>query len=147
GEVSNENPKIKYALKTLILRYLINGQGVDSTGEYKHYRDVKDGNIYFANFNGRCQLRLSKTFKNKENLFIEAAEKLKGRHISFGDHGFTFSFLPKIDVYVVLWSGDEEFPPEAQILFSDNVEYYFTAEDLAFVGDTINDRLAEKAFS
>lgn len=35
----------------------------------------------------------------------------------------------------ILWAGDEEFPPSAQILFSDNFPLSFEAEDLAVVGD------------
>ena len=38
-------------------------------------------------------------------------------------------------VRFLLWAGDEEFPPSAQILFSDNFPLCFKAEDLAVVGD------------
>ena len=34
-----------------------------------------------------------------------------------------------------------EFPPNAQILFSDNFRYAFTAEDLAVVGDIVLGRM------
>ena len=36
----------------------------------------------------------------------------------------------------LLWEGDEEFPPSAQILFSDNFPLAFVqGEDMAVVGD------------
>lgn len=147
GAVYGEDENIKYALKTLLLRYLINAKGVKPKGEMIHYRDVPDGNIYYSNFYGRCLMRLSKTFKDKYDLFIKASEALAGEKIEQGDMGYKFRFLNDIFVYVILWKGDEEFPPSAQILFSDNVQYYFSAEDLAFVGDIINDKLAKAAFS
>ena len=36
---------------------------------------------------------------------------------------------------MILWEGDEEFPPSSQILFSDNFPVAFQAEDMAVVGD------------
>jgi len=35
----------------------------------------------------------------------------------------------------ILWEGDEEFPPSAQILFEDNFPYAYQAEDMAVAGD------------
>ena len=33
------------------------------------------------------------------------------------------------------WEGDEEFPPSAQILYSDNFQFGFHAEDMVVAGD------------
>jgi hypothetical protein len=38
---------------------------------------------------------------------------------------------------MILWEGDDEFPPSAQILFSDNFPVSFQAEDMAVMGDVI----------
>ena len=38
---------------------------------------------------------------------------------------------------MILWEGDEEFPPSSQILFSDNFPVSFQAEDMAVMGDVI----------
>ena len=35
--------------------------------------------------------------------------------------------------------GDEEFPPSAQILFSDNFPLAYAAEDAAYIGDVVLD--------
>ena len=45
-------------------------------------------------------------------------------------------------VRLILWAGDDEFPPSAQILFSDNFPAAFTqGEDMAVVGDVTIDML------
>ena len=41
----------------------------------------------------------------------------------------------------LLWAGDEDFPPSAQILFDDNFPAAFTAEDLAAACGAAVDRL------
>jgi len=38
---------------------------------------------------------------------------------------------------MLLWEGDDEFPPSSQILFSDNFPVSFAAEDMAVMGDVI----------
>jgi hypothetical protein len=38
---------------------------------------------------------------------------------------------------MIIWTGDEEFRPSAQILFSDNTPVAFSAEDAAVVGEVM----------
>ena len=40
-------------------------------------------------------------------------------------------------IQLILWEGDDEFPPSSQILFSDNFPASFEAEDMAVMGDVI----------
>lgn len=50
--------------------------------------------------------------------------------------------MPGLQVRLILWEGDDEFPPSAQILFSDNFPVAFTqGEDMAVVGDVTIDML------
>ena len=74
------------------------------------------------------------TRKQAEQL-KKAMEPLNASPYSKGDMGYEFAFMKGLLVRVSIWNGDEEFPPSAQILFSDNFRYAFTAEDMAFVGD------------
>jgi hypothetical protein len=147
GEVDEGNPNIKYSLKTLILRYLLSGKDIEGTGKMINYRDVQDGNLYYHNFYGRCLLRLAKTFKNKFDLLAIALEKLDAECLDLGDLSYRVMFLPNMYLDIIMYAEDEEFSASAQILFSDNVPFYFSAEDLAFVGDTINDKLVKLAYA
>ena len=38
---------------------------------------------------------------------------------------------------ILIWQGDEEFPPNAQILYSDNFAEGFAAEDRVVAGDIL----------
>ncbi|MFZ7119952.1 MAG: DUF3786 domain-containing protein [Eubacteriaceae bacterium] len=146
GEILN-NANVKYPIKTLILRYLMIRKNITPGNKMINYREVPDGNLYYSNFYGRCIIRLCKTFSKKFDRLLKSMELLKAEKIPKGDIGYKIEFLPNIFVYIILWNGDEEFPPSAQILFSDNIPFYFTAEDLAVVGDIVNDKLAKLAFS
>ena len=45
--------------------------------------------------------------------------------------------MPGYDIRLIVWEGDDEFPPNAQILFSDNFPQAFSAEDRTVVGDIV----------
>ena len=63
-------------------------------------------------------------------------ERLGARKLPHGDAGYEFEFLNGLYLQFLLWEGDEEFPPSAQILFSDNFPVAFVmGEDMAVVGD------------
>ena len=50
---------------------------------------------------------------------------------------YQLEIFPGYLVQMILWEGDEEFPPSSQILFSDNFPVSFAAEDMAVMGDVI----------
>jgi hypothetical protein len=149
GEVFKEDGTEiqKYPPKTLILRYLINARGVEPLNRNITYRDVDGGNVYYNNFYGRCLLRLSKTFGNNIEKFISVFDKLGAERVNMGDAAYKFEFLNNIFVTFALWKGDEEFSASSQILFDGNVPFYFTAEDLAVVGDVSIGTITGLAYS
>ncbi len=123
------------AAKIIVLRFLISGQMVKSTGKYLTYREVPWGEVYFRQFEGRCLARLKFGFGFKLNRFAAAMEKMGAMKISMGDAAYEFEFINGLHVRFILWAGDDEFPPSSQILFEDNFPYAYQAEDLAVVGD------------
>lgn len=122
--------------RILVLRYLTEGAAAPATGKFLTYREVPWGEVYFKQFQGRCLFRLAYGFGNKLQKFREIMEKLGARKLPHGDAGYEFEFLNGLYLQFLLWEGDEEFPPSAQILFSDNFPVAFVmGEDMAVVGD------------
>ena len=122
--------------RILVLRYLTEGAAAPATGKFLTYREVPWGEVYFKQFHGRCLFRLAYGFGNKLQKFREIMEKLGARKLPHGDAGYEFEFLNGLYLQFLLWEGDEEFPPSAQILFSDNFPVAFVmGEDMAVVGD------------
>jgi hypothetical protein len=127
------------AAQILILRYLLEGRSTPALGKYLTYREMPWGNVYNDNFTGRCIKRLAFSYGNALETFSGVMEALGATRIKGGDAAYELELMNGLFVRYLLWSGDEEFPPSAQILFSDNFSDAFTAEDMAVVGDvTIN---------
>jgi len=135
----------EFQMQVLVLRVLYLGVAVPATGKYKAYRELPWGDVYDINFKRRCIDRFAGKFGNKLEVFNKAAESLGAVSLDLGDAAFDFSFLGDVTCRLILWTADDEFPPSAQILFSDNSQFMYNAEDLASVGDVIISALSERS--
>ena len=127
--------------KILLLRYFTEGDHMRATGNLLSYRDLPWGEVYYRQFYGRCIMRLARMFGNHLEEFKTVMEGLRGIPKEYGDMAYEFQFLEDLRLCFVLWAGDEEFPPSAQILFSDNFPVAYAAEDVAYIGDVVMDHI------
>ena len=128
--------------RILVLRYLNEGVRAPASGKFLTYREIPWGEVYYKQFNGRCISRLAFGFGNKLEKFEEIMNKIGAVKLKAGDISYEFEFIDDLKLRMILWEGDEEFPPSAQILFSDNFPIAFhQGEDMAVVGDVAIDML------
>ncbi len=123
--------------RILLARLLLEGALVPTRGKLLAYTEMPWGNVYAQQFRGRCILRLAGTYGANLPGFEAAAARVAGVKAGSGDVSYDLPFLPGLTVRLILWEGDEEFRPTAQILFSDNFSSAFSAEDIAVVGDVL----------
>ena len=123
--------------QTFLLRYLLEGKAVTWAGQWKTFREMPWGEMYIKPYTGRVLTRAAFTFGTRVAAFRSAAEKMGAEKVSHGDAGFTWELLPGYFVQLLVWEGDEEFPPNAQVLYSDNFETGFSAEDRVVAGDIL----------
>ncbi len=127
--------------KILFLRYLVDGRYVIPGGRFLTYRELPWGEVYLRQFTGRCIQRFARTYGSDPEPLKKAMEQLPAQSVAQSDAGWDLTLLPGLTIRFLLWLGDEEFPPNAQILFSDNFTSAFTAEDLANAGDIVLNRM------
>ena len=123
--------------KILTIRFLLNGSSSVGTGKFKTYREMPWGEVYLRQFDGRCIKRLAFTYGNRLDDFRLVMEHMKCTPVKYGDVAYELSIYPGYQVQMILWEGDDEFPPSSQFLFSDNFPVSFAAEDMAVMGDVI----------
>ena len=119
--ISGDDPKAfaldRLPAQTFLLRYLLVG------------KQLPWGEVYLQPFNGRCIRRSAVTFGRDLNRFAEASRKLGGVEIQQGDRGFEFPIVQDYRIRIIVWEAAEEFPANAQILFSDNFAAGFLADE------------------
>ena len=123
--------------QTFLLRYLLEGKEVFSSGKWLTFREMPWGELYIKPYTGRVLTRAAFTFGTRIATFRSACEKMGAIPVSHGDAGFQFQFLGQYQMQILVWEGDEEFPPNAQVLYSDNFSDGFAAEDRVVAGDIL----------
>ena len=121
--------------KIFMVRYLSEKAKAPSSGKFLTYREGPWGEVYFRQFQGRCLMRLAFSYGNKLEAFKKVMPAMGAKPLEQGDCAFELEFMEGFFIRLILWEGDDEFPPSSQILFSDNFAVTFAAEDLAVAGD------------
>ena len=123
--------------QTFLLRYLLESKTVAWSGEWKTFREMPWGEMYIKPYTGRVLTRAAFTFGTRVAAFRAAAEKMGAEAVKHGDAGFLFDLIGGYKMQILIWEGDDEFPPSAQILYSDNFADGFAAEDRVVAGDIL----------
>ena len=121
--------------KIFMVRYLSEKAKTLSSGKFLTYREVPWGEVYFRQFQGRCLMRLAFSYGNKLEAFKKVMTAMGAKPLEQGDCAFELEFMEGFFIRLILWEGDDEFPPSSQILFSENFAVTIAAEDLAVAGD------------
>jgi len=127
----NGQREISLPEQILILHYLLNASGEPLTGRSIDFRQVPEGGFYWSAFVSRAKKPLLETFGHDLPLYVKVAASLGGEPQPLGDAAARFMAFPRVPITHVLWGGDEEFPPEANILFDETIPRYLPTEDIA----------------
>ena len=124
-------------IQTFMLRYLLESKEIPWLGQWKTFREMPWGEMYIKPFTGRALTRAAFTFGTRLAIFRAACEKMGAARVDHGDAGYQFDLIGNYKMQILVWEGDEEFPPNAQILYSDNFAEGFTAEDRVVAADIL----------
>jgi len=118
----------------LLLHYLIHADGTPPADHWISFRELPDGRIYDAAFQGRSPVRVAQVFGHDLAGFVSACRALNGEAIHFGDAAYRFQILPRVAMAVILHLGDDEFPPAGNVVFDGAAGHYLPTEDYAVIG-------------
>jgi hypothetical protein len=127
--------------KILILHYLTLARGLSISHKLITFQELPEGANYFPTFSKRSIEPLTKYFGSQPHRLIEVAEILGGREVDYGDVAVEISGFKLVPVTIVLWRGDEEFPPRGNILFDDTISGYLSTYDITVLCENITWRL------
>ena len=124
-------------VQTFLLRRLLEGTDAPWLGQWKTFREMPWGEMYHKPYSGRVLTRAAYAFGFKRAKFAAACQALGARKLPHGDEGYEFDFFGPFRMQLLLWEGDDEFPPSVQVLYSDNFAEAFAAEDRVVAGDIL----------
>jgi hypothetical protein len=130
--------------RILMLRYLDEGKYIEPTGKYIAYNEMPWGDVYGSNYQGRVIMRFLHEFGHDTASLKRVMEETPGIGAALEpkcDVGYSFLFMNGLSMKILVWEGDDEFPPSAQMLYDETAVFGYTAEDVAVAGDILISRL------
>jgi len=103
-------------LEVSILEYLIGAKEIEPQGRWVSLKDLKGGRGFAQSHPLPLDGLLQKYGKDPQG-FLKKGIELGGEVKRVGDAGIILHPLPRIPMLLVLWKGDEEFPPRLNVLF------------------------------
>lgn len=134
-----------YVVKLLALLYLANARASPPANRWLPYRELKDGLFYAKSFEDTVEERLCRRFGADLEALREAGLRLGGREVDQGDLGMVIKSFQRLPLLFILWRGDEEFPPNARILFDATATDYLNAFELRMLCGEVVSRLIRVA--
>jgi hypothetical protein len=135
--------KVPVKDKILILHYLTLAKGTPAANKFIAFKDLPEGANYFPTFAKRSIEPLVRYFGRESHRLIEVASGLDGHRVDYGGVGVTIRALPRVPVTLVLWEGDEEFPPRGNVIFDVTISDYLYTYDIIVLCETITWKLVK----
>lgn len=124
-------------VRTFLLRLILEGKPAVPSNDFKTFRELPWGEVYIKPFTGRVLTRAAFSFGTCVDKFRRAAEHLGGIALPHGDAAYEFTLWDGYRMRLIVWEGDDEFPPNAQVLYTANFADGFAAEDRVVAGDLL----------
>jgi hypothetical protein len=139
SEKTGQEPVLQQQI--LLIHYLQGAwksRGGRITGEWIAFQDLPDGRFYLDAFQRRAKIPLVQVFGEKPEKLVEIAGAAYAAEPSEqGDYSVVVTALPLVPLALILWKGDDEFPPEGNILFDRSITSIFSAEDVAWLSGMV----------
>ncbi len=132
-----EDKEIPLDIRILILHYLNSAEGVSLKGELISFKELPSGQVYINPFYNRAIRPLIKYFGEQPDKFIAAGLSMGGEKVDKGDAGVKLNLFTMVPITLILWLGDDEFPPAGNILFDASAPNYLPTEDYAVAGGMV----------
>lgn len=120
--------RLGYFCRISILHYLVHARNLPLSGHLVSPADLASGQLYFRGSHILPTGQLAKAYGDSPERLVTRAKALGGHALDYGDAAVKLLPLPRIPVVLVLWRGDDEFPPRASLLFDATSEEHLAAD-------------------
>jgi hypothetical protein len=127
----------------LILHYLIKKiKGLpELTGEWLTFREFSGIEGYYDAFKKRAIEPLIKKYGGNPSGILQVLERMPAKKVEGADVAIVLEACEGVPVLIKLWRSDEEFGPDANVLFDRSVIQIFGTEDIVVLAGIIAGQL------
>lgn len=121
-----------FELCLVLLHYLLRARPEEVLDRWIGEKELPGGEVFFRGPHAIPLEPLIALLGRRPDRFRAAAEKLGATPVAMADLAFRFPALPRIPLLLVLWEGDEEFPPEMLLRFDSTITAHLARLDLIY---------------
>jgi hypothetical protein len=100
------------------------------TGEWLNFKELSGVEGYYSAFRKRSIEPIIRKYGSHPEGVLAALDRLPGKRVDQGDVGIVLEVFEGVPVLITLWRSDDEFGPEANILFDKSITKIFCTEDI-----------------
>lgn len=131
----------KYHINLILLHYLVRKLKVKAplkpTGKWIDFRELEGGQGYYPAFKQRTMGVILRKYGDKPEALTVAAKRLNGEAVKIGDVSVIVKAFEDLPVLITLSKADEEFGPDANILFDETIRDILCTEDIVVLTEII----------
>lgn len=136
--------ELKLREQILLLHYFTQAKGTKLTSQIITYKELPGATNYIATFTARAIKPLVDNFGKKPERLLDMATTVGGKKADYGDVSVTITAFSRVPITLVLWRGDDEFPPSGNILFDNSITDYLTLDDINVLCETMAWKLVKQ---
>lgn len=136
--LSSDTPA-KDHIAILLLHYLTQKiKGLpDLTSEWLSFKELSGIEGYGSVFKKRVIDIVANKYGQHPQELLSVLERFSGKRVDQADVGIVLEVFERVPLLVLLWRGDEEFSPSANILFDKCITNIFCIEDIIVMAETV----------
>ena len=138
--LSGEAPSVW--VKVFLYIYATRAKGTPPAGRWAAFRELPNTVSKSKSFEEAAG-EIAEEFSGREEALAQAARSLGGEPVPFGSADFAFRFqaLPRVELLLLYWRGEEEFGARAAVLVDAGVLDYLDQEALVFLAEAFSRKL------
>lgn len=107
-------------------------------GEWISFKELVGGEGYYPTFKKRVLQTIIRKYGEKPDEILKLAEHFKAKTAQVGDVSVVLdTFEESAPFLITLWRGDDEFGPEANLLFDKSIVEIFETEDIVVLSEIV----------
>jgi hypothetical protein len=138
-------PEINPYEQVLVLHYLASSDPVPSPSEPITFTEVPSGEFYGSAFDRRAKIPLLAAFGEDPERALACAAPFGGTRADHGDLAVSVRAFPHVEIILVFWKGDDEFPPDVKLLLSSSIASFLSTEDIAHLAGLTASRIIKES--
>ncbi len=133
----NAPAKAHYSI--LILHYLIQSlKGLPPVkGEWISFKQLAGGQGYYPAFKKRVIDTIMRKYSANPESLYKLSERFPVRVAEIADISIVLQAFEALPILITFWRGDEEFGPQANVLFDKNISTILCTEDVVVLAEIV----------